>query len=431
MGTSPKEPYVEKTMLIVDAEKNTLNELASLFRKEGYNVLSAESGQEGLDLLDKNMIFAVISGYSMPTMDGIEFLSKVKDASPDTPRLMLIASSEIKTVMSTIKKGEVHRCIPKPWNDEEIKRVIREAMERAALMDENKRLKALAKKLGSDLLSMNKGLEAKAEEAKKLKENFLSFVRIFTDVVELHDQNIGGHSKRVAALARGLSKKMGLTEEQSELLETAALLHNIGLVGVPKEILDKEEDTLTVSERALLKHNPKLSQHLISPVETLRQAGAIIRSHMERYDGRGYPDGLKGEEINTGSKILAVCKMYDRLRHSRKKINLLDIISRIKEEKGLSLDPAITDAFLEFILSHREEEAAHGADEMKIAVIAIPITAIREGMILGGNLVTSKGKLLVTKGTALTDALIEKVINFHRIDPITDSIYVVAESAGS
>ncbi|MEK7679747.1 MAG: response regulator, partial [Deltaproteobacteria bacterium] len=128
----------ENTVLFVDDEKNILNSLSRLFRKEGYNILTAESGKDGLILAAKNELSLIVSDHRMPEMEGVEFLSKVRPLAPDAPRFMLTGFADINAVMAAINKGEVSRFITKPWNDEELRLLVRDGVERYGLVKENK-----------------------------------------------------------------------------------------------------------------------------------------------------------------------------------------------------------------------------------------------------------------------------------------------------
>lgn len=422
---------MENTVLLVDDERNILNSLTRVFRKDGYNILTAEGGAEGLELIKANKVSIVISDHRMPVMEGVEFLSRVKEASPETIRFMLTGYADIKAVMSAINKGEVYRYITKPWNDDELRSAVREALEHYNLSAENRRLTELTKIQNAQLVDLNKNLESKVEQkTRKIRENFFAFVKIFSNLMELFDQGVGGHSKRVGAMSRAMVLRMRFDEVDADLIETAALLHNIGLIGIPKDLLERDEDSLSEDEKALLSHNPALSQDILSQIDTFRQAGIIIRGQMERFDGRGCPDGLKKEEIHIGSRILAVCKAYDTLKNGRRKLPLSEVVLWLKDESGTRFDPEVVDEFIGLLGEWREDEIGGRTSNQKGAYERISIMEMRNGMVLAGPIVTNKGRLLVTKGTVLTEVLIDKVLKFHQIDPIIDHISIVPKNHG-
>ncbi|MEK6531116.1 MAG: HD domain-containing phosphohydrolase [Deltaproteobacteria bacterium] len=421
---------MEHTVLFVDDERNILNSMQRVFRKEGYNVLTAESGAQGLEAIRDKRVSLVVSDHRMPLMDGVEFLSKVKDASPYTVRIILTGYADLKSIMAAVNSGEVFRYITKPWDDDELKAVVRGAIDHYAVVAENLILQELTKRQNSELKQMNRSLEAKVlEKTKKIRDNFFAFVRICANLLELYEPYLGSHSKRIASMAKGLSSRMGLSGAEAELIESAALLHNIGLIGVPREILEKDPALLIEGEKAVLRHNPVLSQDILSQIDTLRQVGIIIRSHTERYDGGGHPDGLRKEEIHIGSRIIAVCKAYDGLRHRKKgPLGLTEALDAIYKEKALGLDPEVVDAFAGFIKDWKDEAmypsvVMQGAD---MPYMRVSITDLIPGMRLVNDIVTVKGRHLVTKGTALSAALIEKVQKFHHIDAVAEGIEVLS-----
>lgn len=422
-------------ILFVDDEKNILGSLSRVFRKEGYGIMLAESGECGLDLLRNNSVAVVVSDQRMPGMGGVEFLKRVREASPDTVRMMLTGQADFSDITGAINEGGVYRYITKPWDDEELKHIVRAAVERHDLVVENRRLQDATMTQNAKLYELNQTLETRVEEkTKKLRESFFSFVGLCADMIELHDQLSGSHCKRVAVLSRGLGQSLGLKGFELEALWAAALLHEIGLIGVPREVLEKHEGELMDSERALIRNNPALSQEIIAKIDILRQSGLIVRSHMECFDGSGYPDRLKGDEVNYGSRILSICREYDRLRHARHPYSKVEALAAIERGRGRRFDPDVTEAFLKFASETKDGDenqlAAHNKNTVPVNM-KVEIYAIAPGMVLTKPLASGRGRLLVGQGTVLTDALIEKVLNFHKIDPITDPVEVLAQPVAS
>ncbi len=202
----------------------------------------------------------------------------------------------------------------------------------------------------AELVDFSHSLEAMLKQkTKTIRDIFFVFVRLFTDLMELFDAQIGGHCKRVSAMSKGLAEKIGLEGPEVDLIEAASNLHTIGLLGVPRALFYKDEKDLNKKEKDLLRNSPVLAQEFLSSIDTLKQAGLIIRGHMERYDGTGYPDGLKKDEIQIGSRILAVCKYYDQVVHSTEKpMKRDDAIELLQDESGNMLDPKVVNSFVEF-----------------------------------------------------------------------------------
>lgn len=416
-------------ILFVDDEKNILGAVQRIFRKEGYGILTAESGEGGIDLLTRNSVAVVVSDQKMPGMGGVEFLRKVRETAPDTVRIMLTGQADMKEIAGAINQGEIYKYVTKPWIDDDLRLTVKAAVERYNLVVENRRLQEETMRQNAEFYELNQTLEAKVEEkTKKLRDGFFSFVALCVDMIELHDRFSGGHCKRVAVLARGLAQKLGATGAELEAVWAAALLHDIGLIGVPGEVLDRQSGELSESESALLRNNPVLSQEMVSRIDTLRQAGLVIKSHMENFDGSGYPAGLKGKDINAGSRILAVCREYDLLRHGKRSFSKIEALAAIERGRSKRFDPDIVDAFLKFAAEMKDVEESGGpdlADRKQASCATISIQQISAGMKLAKPLVTGRGRLLVAEGTVLTEALIEKVLNFNRLEPIVDPVQVL------
>jgi response regulator RpfG family c-di-GMP phosphodiesterase len=177
-------------------------------------------------------------------------------------------------------------------------------------------------------------------------------------VVEARHEDIRGHSERVGTMAWRLALRLGLTRVQARTVAHAGHLHDLGKVGLPETVLLKCH-ALTPEEWELVRRHPVLGAHLVSPFESLAEASVIIRHHHERYDGGGYPDGLRGETIPLGARIVAVADRYDALvsrRSMRPALALDAAIARLQADAGQRLDPGLTEMFVR--LAAAEEMAA-------------------------------------------------------------------------
>jgi len=272
------------TILFVDDEANILSSLTRLFRKEQYHILTADNARDAIAYFKDNNISLVISDQRMPQVTGVQLLERVRNISPDTIRIMLTGYADIKAAMAAINRGEVYRFIGKPWNDDDIKLVVKQALEQLDLKLENERLADLTERQNRDLISLNSSLEQKVEErTAQLEQSFYTFIRICADLIELFSPSLGGHSKRTAALAGEIAVKTGMERQEVELMETAALLHDIGLIGIPKYIISKNRGAMTEAELSLYMQHPAQGQETLARSPGLKQAGVLIRSHHESW----------------------------------------------------------------------------------------------------------------------------------------------------
>lgn len=347
---------MHETIMIVDDEPNILNALGRLFRREGFNVITAESGEAGLELIRKNEVAVVISDQRMPGIDGVEFLQQLMVLSPDTIRFMLTGYADMKSVLDAINRGEVYRFITKPWDDEKLKEVVSEALEKYRVAVSSKKLGDAIRGQYLRMLELNQQLGTEIEtKTKYIEANFSVFVELCADMSMLHDRRSGEHARRVAALAEKLALKLGIGEADAETIRAAALLHTIGMMAASDEVYVQENEEVSVSARAPHGDNAALSRELLVKMDALNhQVSAIIRSYAESCLRDEYCDLSQGKAVSPGVKIIAVCKAYDGLRHSFPPFSRSEALARIEAERDKKYDSAVIDALAEWV---REEES--------------------------------------------------------------------------
>jgi HD-GYP domain-containing protein (c-di-GMP phosphodiesterase class II) len=223
---------------------------------------------------------------------------------------------------------------------------------------------------------------------------------------------LGLQARRAAELCHSMAVALNLSADDRRLLDSAALLHDIGLVGVPRAIIRKwleNPASLDPAERALVEQHPILGQELAAFGSGLDKVGAIIRSHHERFDGKGYPDALAGENIPWLARLLAVAVAF-----ASSKLDRDDRLELIKRDSGAAFDPEAVRAFLKALplapLPRKERE--------------ILLAELRPGMVLAKGIYTANGLLLVPEGQQINATYIEKLLNHNRVQPITQSLVV-------
>ncbi|NLD36371.1 MAG: response regulator, partial [Desulfatiglans sp.] len=333
-------------ILIVDDESSILKSIQRLLRDNKINVLSASNVKEALERLAKynGNLSLIISDQRMPGMTGIELFQNIKNKFPETIRFLLTGFADVEVLTAAINKGEIHRFIAKPWEDKDLRDLIYQALEQYELTLENKRLSLLVEKQNNELTELNKGLEKQVEirskeiiqKNKELESNFFNTIRAFTSIAEMNKPVIAGHGRRVAVIAKDISREMNLSKKEVIQVEIAGLLHDIGKIGLPDSVLEYHTKKLSQQEENLLKKHPEEGQNIVRFINHLDNVGLIIRSHHERYDGLGYPDRLKEEAIPLGARIIAVADAYDKTVNieAKKQFILHDYI----EERELTHD---------------------------------------------------------------------------------------------
>ena len=437
-GNRKEQLIKSATVLFVDDEANILASLRRLFRNEGYTIRVAEGGAQGLEVLEHEAVDMVVSDMRMPEMDGATFLAKVSERWPTTVRILLTGYADLTSTIAAINQGHIFRYISKPWEDNDLKLTVRQGLEQRILRRERDRLLKLIRKQNLQLKELNSNLEAKVvsrtEEIRQtadmldlayreLEQSYRDAIPVFASLVELREGSDAGHGRRVAQMAQALARYMAVDEEQVQDIYFAGLLHDIGKLGVPDEVLERPYVALSAEQRRVFNKHPVLGQAALMALEPLQVAGRLIRHHHERFDGKGYPDRLTGEEIPLGARILSVVNDYDSLQvgtlvegnlSTKEARNFLD------ENASGRYDPEVVEAFLKWLA----ENPLHGADLHELRMTS---DDLRSDMVLARDLLNSQGLLLLSQGHVLDDALIARIRLFEREEKRGFTIYVKHE----
>lgn len=428
------------TVLFVDDESSILSALRRLFRPEGYRILTAEGGAAGLALLEQEKVDLVVSDMRMPEMDGATFLRKVRDRWPDSVRILLTGYADMASTVAAINEGEIYRYVAKPWDDQQMLSTVRDALERQRLRKENTRLTELTRIQNEELRELNSNLEKKVSERTaelrqalafveqahaELKKSFLTSVQVFAGVIELRHAPGGGalsgHGRRVAELARHLAKRLEASEGEAQNIMLAALLHDIGKIGLSDELLVKPFNTLTAEQRATVMKHPVIGQNILTGIEKLKDVALIVRHHHENYDGSGFPDRLNGVAIPLGSRILAVANDYDALQIgtlAQRPLKANEALDYIIDNRGRRYDPAVVDC-----LAH------HIAETGKKTLTEVPLRTmhLKAGMQLSRDLTHRDGYLLLARGSQVTSDIIAQLLRMENADQQTFTLYIRQE----
>jgi response regulator RpfG family c-di-GMP phosphodiesterase len=425
-------------ILCVDDEANILSALRRVFRPAGYQVFTAGSGAEALDLLKTQPIDLVISDMRMPEMDGAQLLEKIRALYPQTVRLLLTGYADIQSILDAINKGEIYRYISKPWDDVDIRLIVQQALERKALQEEKERLERLTRQQNESLVALNASLEAKVAERtaalqqanatltglnQKLKNSFLTSIKIFSNLIEMRAVHLAGHSRRVADLARRMAVRMNLNPAETQELFIAGLLHNIGKIGFSDELLAVPTNMMNGDTLGIYQKFTVRGEHLLMPLEDLANSARIIRSHQERFDGTGYPDRLSGFNIPLGARILALASDYENLQNGtllQRHLRSDEAFNMVMRGDGKRYDPAVVVAFQEAI-----KGVVHAPAE-GIAETSVHTSELRPGMIIARDLIARDGHLLLSTDHVLDERLINQIVGFEASGGLKLTIWIRA-----
>jgi diguanylate cyclase (GGDEF)-like protein/putative nucleotidyltransferase with HDIG domain len=331
-------------ILLVDDNLDVLKMLKMLLTKKDFDVTAACNGVEALDIVrtSPEKIDLVISDINMPGMDGLELIQAVREIDANLVVVLLTGFATVNNSMSALKAG-AFRIIRKPFDTEELINTIESGVERCIL---KRQLESYRLHLEEMLQSKTKALQLAVVELKE------SYVRTMTTIVRLldaHEENTATHSQVVSIMSLKLAEKMGITsEEELNNIKYGALLHDIGKIAVSDSILNKP-DKLTAEEMKIIRNHPRKGYEIARNIPFLENAADIIHQHHEWYNGQGYPQGLKDEEICIGARLFAVIDTFEAMRSSKRaykgEISVADVVKEINRCSGTQFDPAVVEVF--------------------------------------------------------------------------------------
>jgi putative nucleotidyltransferase with HDIG domain len=281
-------------------------------------VLTAGSAEEALGTLyalrdQRRPIEMVVVNQGLPGIPGSRLLEIINAQFPTIGKILLSAKPALEEAIYAFNNSCVDRYVPLPWNEEDIKFTVTTMIRQREMKRLNERLLADLQTRNLELTTALRNLE---ETRHQLERSYIQTVQSLAVALEAKDRYTAGHSQRVARFATLVARAMGLGREEVEVVSQVALLHDIGKIGMMDAILNKPGN-LTADERELVKSHPVVGAQILSPVKTFERHVAGIRHHHEMYDGSGYPDRLKGEEIPIAARIVSLADAFDAMTSTR------------------------------------------------------------------------------------------------------------------
>jgi putative nucleotidyltransferase with HDIG domain len=313
-------------IMFVDDEPANLRLLERLFRRD-YQIITASSGNEALQLLSQHDVALIITDQRMPGMTGIELLKRTASFRPHMVRIILTGYTDFSALVEAINCGHVYQYVPKPWNNEDLRLTVERALKHYE-----------SNKSRHELEQMNARLSI------RLQAMTHSVVRAIADALEAKDEHVYGHARRVSGYATAIGRYLQLDEEKLEQISMAAFLHDIGKIGTPDNLLLKPT-ALTDEEHAVMRLHSERGARMLAGVPDMEDVTSAVRHHHEHFDGSGYPESLKGEQIPLAARIILVADALTNPRPFREALDHEAAIEQLKKGAGERFDPVVVEAF--------------------------------------------------------------------------------------
>jgi putative two-component system response regulator len=323
-------------ILVIDDEPAIRGLMVEILERADHETLSAETPERALQLLDDEKLSLVLSDIVLPGLTGFELLEEVRTRRPSLPVVLVTGGGTYDHLTEALAHG-ADGFVMKPFTQEELRAAVDTALARARRSERDVRQRLLVPTLAAAL----------------------------ANAIEARDASMHGHCERIAALATRLAQEIGLPRADVETVRLGAVLHDIGKIGIPDRVLLKEGE-LTREEIELMQTHPVIGDRLIASVDFLSGIGPIVRHHHERWDGRGYPDGLAGDAIPLHARIVMLSDAIEAMsgkRLYRQPLSTEELTAELQRCRGEQWDPRLVDVALDLI---EQGEVVFGPDGLEV-----------------------------------------------------------------
>jgi putative two-component system response regulator len=326
-------------ILVVDDEEPIRNALKKFLTQQQFEVYTAGSGDEALQQLKRHRIALMLCDIRMPGTSGVDLVPDAIEIEPELAILMLTAVNDATSAALCMQRGAMDY-LTKPIELADLGRAVQRALKRREMLLENRQLNQWLKE---EVTTRTAELQ---RERMKLERLSIATLEALVNALEAKDPYMRGHSARVADLSATVAQQLGMSDELVETVRVAGRLHDIGKIGTRESVLNKQ-GTLTPEEFEHVKQHVVIGSQILAPLSHLGDIIPAVRHHHERFDGTGYPDGLRGEEIPMSARIIGAAEVFDALTTSRayqEKMTPEQATTRIADLSGTVLDPKVFEA---------------------------------------------------------------------------------------
>lgn len=385
----------------------------------------AETGEKGLEIAGELQPDIVICDINLPGMNGFEFCRKIRQSGLHATVILMSAYDENEDYAIEAKETGADAFLIKPIKKGELLFVVNFILRiehlNETVLGKNHELQEDQRRLNDnlkDIMRMNSKLESQNTQIssmnKELAKRFDSTVGLLTNIIELNQSQHRGHSERVAEIAVFIAQNMGMSQDCIESLRTAARLHELGIVSLPRD--ETLEEALDEGKSRPVTSHPMVAEMLLKGFAGFESVAELIRHMHENVDGSGKPDGLVGEQIPLGSRILSAASFYDHYMVAHPDSSILEVIKKVEQSNGTWFDENVVSFLSGYALSQSQS-----SDEK---TLSCSVFALKEGMVLASDIYSESGINLLRKGTVLDRDMVNKILKFNNVDPIAGQVQV-------
>jgi putative nucleotidyltransferase with HDIG domain len=327
------------SVLVVDDEEPIRNALRKFLKQQQFEVYTAGSGEEALQQLRLHKVALMLSDIRMPGTSGVDLVPQALEIEPELAILMLTAVNDATSAALCMQRGAMDY-LTKPIELADLGRAVQRALKRREMLLENRELNQWLKE---EVTTRTAELQ---RERNRLERVSTATLEALVNALEAKDPYLRGHSARVADLSANIAAELQIPEEEVERVRMAGRLHDLGKIATREGVVNKE-GPLTPEEFEHVKQHVIIGAQILAPLTHLGDVVSMVRSHHERWDGTGYPEGLRGEEIPIGGRIIAAAEVFDALTTSRpyqEKMTPEQAAERLGDLSGTVLDPRVFEA---------------------------------------------------------------------------------------
>ena len=418
-------------LLLLDDEDNVLKALWRLLRRE-YNIACFTQGREALDYMEDNEVHIIVSDMRMPQMSGSEFLEQARVIRPSAYRLLLTGFSDINSTISAINDGGIYSYISKPWDNDNVRLSLKKASEHYLLELEKNQLMVSLANANDKLASLNNDLESKIKlrthalqaSKKKISDSLSNQKALLNNVLDMLSATIeyrtdlsASHIQRIAKQCRALVTEVGLDKAGCNRIYFCAMLHEIGMVGLPDELL-ADIDITNTNDKATNRH-PEIGAEIVGRVKRFASLAEVIKHQNENINGTGLPDHLSGENIPIGARVIRIVKDFDFLiagKSNDKKMPIFQAQSWMEEKARIWYDQQLLKAFFTMLTERNNREDL----DMEYS---IGTESLKQGDVLTEDLVLKNGNTMVKAGQAINESMIDKIKQYESAHNIKMTLF--------